>query len=120
MPGSSTSGRTPRLIRSHLFPANVVMCGSPKLRHVIMVTVGAALGAALRAFQAFEVACGRGTSWDEVIRDFVTPLAESRIAPHAERVELYRELRRVYTACEEHALGRGEDPTSFLARYQDA
>ncbi|MCH2374121.1 MAG: carbohydrate kinase [Planctomycetes bacterium] len=90
--------------------------------NVYQLEVGnsAALGAALRAFQAFEVACGRGTSWDEVIRDFVTPLAESRIAPDPERVELYRELRRVYTACEEHALGRGEDPASFLARYQDA
>ena len=27
-----------------MFPAKVVMCGSPKLRQVIMVTVGDALG----------------------------------------------------------------------------
>ena len=32
-------------MRSHLFPPKVVMCGSPKLRHVIMVAVGAAVGA---------------------------------------------------------------------------
>tara|TARA_B100000809_G_scaffold201589_1_gene202219 strand:+ start:1341 stop:2963 length:1623 start_codon:yes stop_codon:yes gene_type:complete len=70
----------------------------------------AALGAALRAYHADEKAAGGSVSWEEVIVGFAQPVAESRISPDPELVALYTELKPVYEACEEHALGRGEDP----------
>ena len=84
---------------------------------VFQLEVGnsAALGAALRAFHADQLADGRDMSWDDVIAGFVEPLEDSRVRPDASRHELYGRLIEAYAACEAHALGRGPDPEPLLA-----
>ena len=84
---------------------------------VFQLEVGnsAALGAALRAFHADQLADGRDMPWEDVIAGFVEPLEESRVTPDASRHELYVRLIEAYAACEAHALGRGPDPTPLLA-----
>ena len=77
----------------------------------------AALGAALRAYHADELAGGGSISWDEVIADFAEPVAESRISPEPELVAVYDELKRVYEACEHHALGGGGDPIEKIKAF---
>jgi len=77
----------------------------------------AALGAALRAFHADEVAAGRQPGWKEVVREFAEPVLESRIVPEASTVRVYRDLQDAYAACERHALGIGEDPAPALRRF---
>jgi xylulokinase len=86
----------------------------------LQVGNSAALGAALRAMHGDMAADGRAVSWDEVVRDFAEPVAQSRLSPDPARHALYRELIDVYAACEAHALGRGPDPASLLARFRDA
>jgi xylulokinase len=54
-------------------------------------TDSAALGAALRAFQA-DSRC----SWHEAVEGFVMPLEDSIVTPVAGHVEIYRRLRPVY------------------------
>jgi xylulokinase len=68
----------------------------------------AALGAALRAFHGDELARGRRVSWEDVVPGFVEPAA--RLPPNPRNVAVYTELKRVYAACEAHALGRGPAP----------
>jgi xylulokinase len=75
----------------------------------------AALGAALRAFHADQLADGREMSWDDVIAGFVEPIEDSRVAPDPSRHQLYTRLIDAYAACEAHALGRGPDPEPLLA-----
>ncbi len=70
----------------------------------------ASLGAALRAAEADAASRGTPVSWDEVTRDLAAPVAASRIAPIAANVARYRDVARVYQACEAHALGRGPAP----------
>ena len=77
----------------------------------------AALGAALRAYHAAEKASGGSVSWEEVIAGFAEPVGESRISPEPELVALYNDLKPVYEACEEHALGRGEDPGQKIKAF---
>ena len=77
----------------------------------------AALGAALRAYHADDKAAGGSLSWEEVIAGFAQPVAESRISPDPELVALYKDLKPVYEACEEHALGRGEDPRQKIEAF---
>ena len=77
----------------------------------------AALGAALRAYHADELAGGGSISWDEIIADFAEPVAESRISPEPELVAVYDELKRVYEACEDHALGGGDDPMEKIEAF---
>ena len=79
------------------------------------VTNSAALGAALRAAHADLNAGPLETDWDEVIRGFVEPVADSRLEPDAQRHAIYQELITVHAACEAHALGRGPIPTAALA-----
>jgi len=78
----------------------------------------AALGAALRAFHADQLADGRDMSWDDVISGFVEPLEGSRVAPDSSRHQLYARLIDAYAACEAHALGKGPDPESLLGQFQ--
>ena len=77
----------------------------------------AALGAALRAFHADQLASGTEIRWTEVIREFAEPLLESRITPRADAHARYRELASLYSACEKHALGVGADPSPRLAAF---
>jgi xylulokinase len=71
----------------------------------------AALGAALRAFHGDELARGRPVSWEDVVAGFVEPAAH--LQPDPRNVAVYAELKRVYAACEAHALGRGPAPMSL-------
>jgi xylulokinase len=82
------------------------------------VANSAALGAALRAAHAHLNAGGRSAAWDEVVRGFAEPRAESRIRPGADRHAMYREWRKVYAACEAHALGRGPDPSAAIVQFR--
>jgi xylulokinase len=72
---------------------------------VFQLEVGnsACLGAALRAWHADELAEGRSISWDEIVAGFVEPIAGSRISPVPEHVQIYRDLRQAYAACETQA-----------------
>jgi sugar (pentulose or hexulose) kinase len=64
----------------------------------------AALGAALRAFQADRLADGRPLAWEEVIAGFVVPRLDSRLKPQAANVATYQGLIEVYAAREQEAL----------------
>jgi xylulokinase len=71
----------------------------------------ACLGAALRARHAHVVASGEEVSWDDIVRDVVSPESGGiTIRPDPARHALYRELMKLHAACEEHALGRGPAP----------
>jgi xylulokinase len=78
----------------------------------------AALGAALRAFHGDAVAHGRRIGWEEVVAGFVEP--GSPVEPDPRNAATYAELRRVYAACEAHALGRGADPMPLVAAFRSA
>jgi xylulokinase len=78
----------------------------------------AGLGAALRAYHADEIAENRKITWEEVVRDFTEPVPASRIQPVPERVALYAELKKVYVACESHALRGGEDPLPLIEAFR--
>lgn len=64
----------------------------------------AALGAALRAFHADRLADDAAITWDEVVRDFAEPLADSRVDPVAAHVATYRQLETVAREREKKAL----------------
>jgi xylulokinase len=87
---------------------------------VFQLEVGnsACLGAALRARHADALAEGHPVEWDEVVRDVTVPVAASRLQPDPSRHAMYRELTRVYAACEAHALGRGPDPAPVVADFR--
>jgi xylulokinase len=84
----------------------------------LSVEDSAALGAALRAFHADEVAEGRNTPWREIVRGFADPLPESRVAPDPKRKALYEELKEVFRACENHALRGGDDPKPLIEAFR--
>jgi xylulokinase len=85
----------------------------------LQVGNSAALGAALRAFHGSSVADGEVTSWDDVIKGFVEPLALSALTPDPARHATYQELIEVYAACEAHALGHGPDPSPLVRKFAD-
>jgi xylulokinase len=72
----------------------------------------AALGAALRAFHGDERERGRSLDWEEVVAGFVEPVAHVR--PDPRNVAVYDALKKVYAACEAHALGRGPAPPGAI------
>ena len=78
------------------------------------VSDSAALGAGLRAAHADIVSRDRRGNWQDVVRGFAEPLAQTRLEPDAHRHAFYRRLIMVYAACEAHALGRGPDPEPLL------
>jgi xylulokinase len=84
----------------------------------LSVEDSAALGAALRAFHADEVAEGKRPSWQEVVHEFAEPLSESRVSPDPKRVALYEDLKEVYRACEDHALRGGDDPRPVIQAFR--
>jgi xylulokinase len=85
----------------------------------LQVGNSAALGAALRALHGSVAADGRAVTWDEVVKDFAEPVAQSALRPDPARHAMYRELIEVYAACEARALGRGPDPTPRLATFAE-
>ena len=62
-------------------------------------TDSAAMGAALRAYQA-----DLNLPWPDAVRDFATPVPNSRVSPIPAHVEVYRLLAPVYGAREAAAL----------------
>ena len=78
----------------------------------------AALGAALRAYHADELARGHEMPWEEVVAGFTEPWPASTVHPIPEHVAVYDQMRKVYAACEAHALGRGADPEPLLADFR--
>jgi xylulokinase len=80
------------------------------------VTNSAALGAALRAWHAHALASEAPLSWDTIVNGLQQPPTE-RITPHTGRHETYCQLISLYEQCEQHALGRGEDPSAALEAF---
>ncbi|HEX9691362.1 MAG TPA: FGGY family carbohydrate kinase [Gemmatimonadales bacterium] len=68
------------------------------------ITDSAALGAALRAYHAQELAAGHAITWQDVVAGIAVPDVSSRITPIPEHVGRYRDLRRVYAMREAEAL----------------
>jgi xylulokinase len=64
----------------------------------------AALGAALMAMHGDAAAGGRQLPWEDVIMEFVEPIADSALKPDAANYALYRELIDAYAAREREAL----------------
>jgi xylulokinase len=71
----------------------------------LQVENSAALGAALRALHGSLTADGAAVTWDEVIKGFVEPMAETALKPDPARHAMYRDLIEVYAAREADALG---------------
>ena len=67
----------------------------------------AALGAALRAAHAATRARGVDTPWRDVVAGFTDPPGEARVAPKAQAVTVYREMKTRYAAAEAEALRDG-------------
>jgi xylulokinase len=86
----------------------------------LQVGNSACLGAALRAYHADRASEGEKTSWEEVTAGFAEPLASSRIKPEPRNVTTYAELRKVYSACEAHAIRGGEDPGPRIQAFRKA
>jgi len=89
--------------------------GAPVRR--LKVGNSACLGAALRAYHADELSEGRRIPWQEIVAGFVEP-EEPPTRPAAGRAEQYAELKKVYAACEAHALGKGPDPQPLIAELR--
>jgi len=83
----------------------------------------ACLGAALRALHGDLVSDQKKVTWDEVIAGFTEPVKESRLEPIPANVERYAELKKIYAACESHALREGDEPSplieAFRKRFED-
>jgi xylulokinase len=86
----------------------------------LQVGNSAALGAALRALHGSSLADGEVTSWDDVIKGFAEPLAQSALTPDPARHAMYQKLIEVYAACEAHALGHGPDPLPLIGKFAAA
>ena len=69
--------------------------------HRFESTDSAALGAAIRAYQA-----DTGVPWETAIEGFVAPVVDSRITPIPAHAEVYARLREVYAAREAEALAK--------------
>jgi xylulokinase len=86
----------------------------------LQVGNSAALGAALRAAHALRPDRASAASWRDVVSGLAEPDAASRVAPQPERHAFYRDMLKIYAACEAHALGRGPDPSPMLDRIAAA
>jgi len=83
----------------------------------LQVGNSAALGAALQAFHGAIVSDSGRMSWEEVVKDFVEPLADSKLSPDPARQAIYDDLINLYAACEAHALGKGPEPSERLTAF---
>ncbi len=106
--GGASANREILQVMADVFGADVAVVGGGN---------AAALGAALRAFHADELARGRQLPWEDVVAGFVEPWPASTVHPIPENVRVYAEMRRIYAACEAHALGQGPDPAPLLSAF---
>jgi xylulokinase len=93
--GGASANRDVLQVLSNVFDAEVSQ---------LQTGNSAALGAALRAYHADQLAAGTPISWEDTIDGFVVPSAESRIVPDATHVAMYRRLIETYAAREAEAL----------------
>jgi xylulokinase len=77
----------------------------------------ACLGAALRALHADRRQEDPSVSWDDVTSGFTEPVRESRISPESAHVAMYSEMKKLYSACESHALRGGDDPGPLYENF---
>jgi len=107
--GGAAANREILQVMADVFDAEVVEVGGHN---------SAALGAALRAFHADQLARGHAMPWNQVVAGFAEPWPASAVRPIPAHVAVYAEMRRLYAACEAHALGAGPDPAPRLAEFQ--
>ena len=93
--GGASANRDVLQVMSDVFDAEVLQLETGN---------SAALGAALRAFQADRLADGRPLPWEEIIAGFVVPRLESRLTPQPANVAAYKRLMDVYAVREREAL----------------
>ena len=60
----------------------------------------AAIGAALRAYQAERLVAGESIDWPAVVSGFIEPHPGHRVSPNPKLVAIYAELRREYAILE--------------------
>lgn len=106
--GGASQNRAILQLMADVFGADVFVAGGGN---------SAALGAALRAYHADELARGHELPWEDVVAGFAEPWPASIVRPIPAHVAVYGEMRKVYAACEAHALGRGPDPEPLLAAF---
>jgi sugar (pentulose or hexulose) kinase len=70
------------------------------------VSNSAALGAALRAAQAWLAEAAESPSWEEVVAGFSNPVPGSKIEPDPDAAAVYDRLVETYAKCEEEATAR--------------
>ena len=112
--GGAATNREILQVMADVFGADVVVVGAGGGGRDT-----AALGAALRAFHADELARGGGHAmpWEEVVAGFTEPWPSSTVHPVPAHTAIYDDMRRVYAACEAFALGMGPDPTQRVAEF---
>jgi xylulokinase len=95
--GGAATNRDILQVMADVFDADVYQFATPN---------SAALGAALRAYHADELASGRSLPWSEVAKGFAEPVEASRVSPIPAHAERYRSLIETYGRREREALGR--------------
>jgi xylulokinase len=95
--GGASANRDVLQVMADVFGATVYQSGSAN---------AACLGAALRAYHAYERAAGRDVPWGEVVRGFTEPDERGRVEPIGDHTRAYNELRREYARFEQEAQGR--------------
>jgi xylulokinase len=93
--GGAATNRDILQVMADVFNADVYQFATPN---------SAALGAALRAYHADQLADGRAVPWSEVVSGFAEPIAASRVSPIAANAERYRALAETYGQREREAL----------------
>jgi sugar (pentulose or hexulose) kinase len=107
--GGAARNREILQVMADVFGANV---------HALEISNSACLGAALRAYHADAHSEGRPVGWDEAVAGFTDPPPGQRLRPDPDRRALYAELASIYTACEDHALRNGPDPTPRIEAFR--
>jgi xylulokinase len=101
--GGAAGNRAVLQVMADVFDADVVRS---RTRH------SAALGAALRAWHADQIASGRPMEWDDVVAGFTTPDPAWRFRPQPDAVAIYADLRRRYAEAERAAMAYPRTPSS--------
>jgi len=107
--GGAAANRAILQVMADVFGADV---------YQLEVANSAALGGALRAAHGHLSASGHSPTWTEIVDGFAQPRAASRIRPDSQRHVMYQQWKRVYLACEAHALGRGPEPSAVIAGFR--
>jgi xylulokinase len=85
--GGAAANREVLQVMADVFDADVLQ---------FETTDSAALGAALRACHADRFASGVPAGWDDVVRGWTEPVAQSRTHPIPGHVRTYRDIRAVH------------------------